>query len=53
MSVITIIALMIVIPVLLIPAALVWYINAGSILAALRKAGVKRAARKTTGTVDV
>jgi hypothetical protein len=43
-----IIALVIAIPVVLFPAAFVWYLNIGGILQAVRKARLKRvAARKT------
>ena len=40
-----ILALILVVPVILIPVALVWYINAGGISVALKEARDKRAAR--------
>lgn len=41
-----ILALVLVIPVILIPVLLVWYINAGGIALALKEARAKRVARK-------
>ena len=41
-----ILAMVIAIPIVLLPAAFVWYLNIGGIHAALREAGKKRAARK-------
>lgn len=48
MSALTILALVLAIPVLLIPVAFVWYINAGGIAAAVRQAREKKAAKKAT-----
>ena len=45
MTVGTIIALVLAIPVMLIPAALVWYINAGGVFLAIKEAREKRAAQ--------
>ena len=47
-----IIALVIAIPVILFPAAFVWYTNVGGIYAALRNAKRKRAALKKRVTVE-
>jgi len=48
----TIIALVLVIPVMLIPVALVWYINAGGVLLAIKEAREKKAARgQVTGKI--
>jgi hypothetical protein len=41
-----IVALIIAIPVILFPAALVWYFNVGGIYAAIKEAREKRAARE-------
>jgi len=41
-----VVALVIAIPIILFPAAFVWYLNIGGIYAAVREARVKRAARK-------
>ncbi len=47
-----VVALAVVIPIILFPAAFVWYLNIGGIYAALKEALEKRAAReKATGTV--
>jgi hypothetical protein len=46
-------ALVLAIPVILFPVALVWYFNAGSILAAIKKIRARRACKKAgsnTGT---
>lgn len=53
MNALTILALVLAIPVLLIPVAFVWYINIGGILAAMREAREKRATRKATEKTDV
>jgi len=53
MNALTILALVLAIPVLLIPVAFVWYINIGGIVAAIREVRIKRAVRKTTEKVDV
>jgi len=41
-----IVALAIAIPVILFPAAFVWYLNVGGIYAAIKKAQAKRVARR-------
>jgi hypothetical protein len=41
-----IIALVIAIPIILFPAAYIWYLNVGGIIAAIKEARVKRAAYK-------
>jgi hypothetical protein len=41
-----VVALVIAIPVILFPAAFVWYLNAGGIYAAIKEARAKRAARE-------
>jgi len=43
-----IIAIAVAIPVILFPAAFVWYLNLGGILQALREARAKKAAAKVT-----
>ncbi len=40
-----VVALVIAIPIILFPAAFVWYLNAGGIYAAIKEARAKRAAR--------
>ncbi len=40
-----VVALIIAIPIILLPAAFVWYLNVGGIYAAIKKARAKRAAR--------
>jgi len=47
MNALTILALALVIPVMLIPAVLVWYVNLGGILTALREDRVKKTTMKT------
>lgn len=44
MTVGTIIALVLAVPVMLIPAALVWYINIGGVMLALKEAKAKQVA---------
>ncbi len=46
MTVGTIIALVVAIPIMLLPAVLVWYINIGGIILALKEAKEKRVAEK-------
>ncbi len=46
MTALTILALVLAIPVMLIPVALVWYINIGGITVALREAREKRTAEQ-------
>jgi hypothetical protein len=41
-----VVALVIAIPIILFPAAFVWYLNAGGIYAAIKEARVRRAARE-------
>ena len=41
-----IIALVMVIPVILFPAAFIWYLNIGGIFTAVKEAGARRARRK-------
>lgn len=41
-----IIALVVAVPVILVPLVLVWYLNIGGILAAVREVRARRAARK-------
>ena len=48
MNAMTLVALAIAIPVVLFPVALVWYINIGGMVAAVREAKAKKAAVKTT-----
>ena len=48
-----IVALVIAIPVILFPAAFVWHLNIGGIMAALRKARERRAEAARTETVEV
>ena len=45
-----ILALVIAIPVILFPAAFVWYLNIGGVVAAVREARVKRVAHETAAT---
>ncbi len=53
MEVQMIVALVIAIPVILFPAAFVWYLNLGGIYAAVREAQEKRAAHKKGVKVTV
>ena len=48
MNIATSVALAVAIPIILFPAALVWYINIGGMVAALREAKARKAAAKTT-----
>ena len=49
-----VVALVVVIPIILFPAAFVWYLNIGGIYAAIKEARKTRAAReKEAGTVVV
>ena len=43
-----IVALVLVIPILLLPVVFVWYLNLGGILAVIKEARARRAARKET-----
>jgi hypothetical protein len=45
-----IVALVIMVPVILLPVAFVWYLNLGGVLAAYREARAKRAAEKRLAT---
>ncbi len=48
-----IVALIVAIPIILFPAAFVWYLNLGGLTAALREARAKKAAEaKGMGTVE-
>lgn len=48
-----VLALAIMVPIIIFPAALVWYINIGGITAALKEARAKKAAEsKGLGTVE-
>ena len=51
MNALTILALVLAIPVILIPVVFVWYINVGGVFAAVREAREKRA-NKATEKVD-
>ncbi|MFH0769042.1 MAG: hypothetical protein V1932_05700 [Chloroflexota bacterium] len=46
MTAVTIVALALAIPIMLIPVALVWYINIGGIMLAVKEAREKRVARQ-------
>ncbi len=48
-----IIALVIMVPIILLPVAFVWYLNLGGALAAFREARAKRAAEKRVATEKV
>jgi hypothetical protein len=48
MNAATIVALVVAIPVILFPAAFVWYLNLGGIVKAVREARAKRATAKVT-----
>jgi hypothetical protein len=48
-----IVAIVVMIPVILLPVALVWYLNLGGIYAAVREARAKRAAEKRLATDKV
>jgi len=50
-----VIALVIAVPIILFPAAYVWYINIGGVYSAIRKARAKRLARQQAEkeTVDI
>ncbi len=52
MNALTIIALVLAVPVMLIPAVLVWYINLGGVFAAIREAREKKVAGKATEKVN-
>jgi hypothetical protein len=45
-----IVALVIMVPVILLPVAFVWYLNIGGAMAAIREARAKRAAEKYMAT---
>ena len=47
-----IVALVVMIPIVLVPVALVWYLNLGGIYAAVRKARRSRATRRDAGLAD-
>ena len=46
----TIVALVVMVPVILFPAAFIWYINIGGIVAAVREARARKVAREQTVT---
>ncbi len=48
-----IVAMVVIIPVLLLPVAFVWYLNLGGIYAAVREARAKRAVEKRAATEKV
>jgi len=48
-----IVALVIAIPIILFPVALIWYLNIGGIYAAIKEARAKRAAREKGARVEV
>jgi hypothetical protein len=48
-----VIALIIAIPVILFPAAFVWYLNVGGIFAAIKEARAKKAAKGKEDKVEV
>lgn len=48
-----IVALMIAVPVILFPVALIWYVNIGGFIAAFREAREKRASRKVASETAV
>ena len=48
-----VVALVIAIPIILFPAAFVWYLNAGGIYAAIKEARAKRAAREERAKATV
>jgi len=45
-----IVALVVMVPVILLPVAFVWYLNIGGAMAAIREARAKRAAEKRIAT---
>ncbi len=52
MNALTILALVLVIPIILAPAVLVWYMNLGGIVLAIKEAREQRLARKATEKVN-
>lgn len=46
----TIVALVIMVPVILLPVALIWYINIGGMVLAIKEARARRVAQKQTVT---
>jgi len=48
-----VIALVVAIPVILFPAAFVWYLNIGGIYAAIKEARARKATREKAERVDV
>jgi len=46
----TIVALVVMVPVILFPAAFIWYINIGGIVTAVREARARKVAQKQTVT---
>jgi len=49
MTITTILALVVAIPVMLIPAAFVWYLNIGGIYTAIKEAKAEKTAQATVG----
>ena len=47
------VAMVVIIPVILLPVAFVWYLNLGGLYAAVRKARANRAAEKRPATEQV
>lgn len=47
-----IVALVIAIPIILFPAAFIWYLNVGGIYAAVKRARARRAARQTRARAE-
>jgi hypothetical protein len=52
MELMTLIALVLAIPVILFPAAFVWYLNIGGVVHAVREARAAREKRVATVTID-
>ena len=48
-----IVALVIAIPIILLPVAFIWYLNLGGVLSAAKRLWKKRAARQKPGAADV
>ena len=48
-----IVALVLVVPIILLPVLFVWYLNAGGIVAAIKEVRARRAVQKETSKVTV
>ena len=48
-----ILAIVLVVPIILLPVLFVWYLNAGGIVAAIKEAKAKRVAQKKSAKVTV